>query len=34
MLAPAMDRDTEGDTWVALLRDLIREPSVNRGTRA
>src|SRR4051794_4552286 len=30
-----IDRDwtTEGDTCIALLRDLIRVPSVNRGTR-
>jgi len=33
MLAHAMDWDTEGDTCIALLRDLIRVPSVNRGTR-
>ena len=28
-----MDWNTEGDTCVALLRDLIRIPTVNRGTR-
>ncbi len=28
-----MDWKTEGDTCVALLRDLIRAPTVNRGTR-
>ncbi len=29
----AMDWTTEGDTCIALLQDLIRVPSVNRGTR-
>ena len=28
-----MDWNTEGDTCIELLRDLIRVPSVNRGTR-
>ena len=28
-----MDWNGEGDTCIALLRDLIRIPTVNRGTR-
>ena len=32
-MTTATDWSTEGDTCIALLRDLIRVPSVNRGTR-
>jgi len=30
---PTIDWASEGSTCVALLRDLIRIPTVNRGTR-